>query len=151
MATFQFELQPLLEHRQRIEDEKQKTLAQQLRLREALERQLRELQETVVSDKHTMKQQLIGKVDVSRIRQHALHGHQVSIRAQQLLMRLAQLMQQIDAARAELIEASRERKAVEKLREKRYQAWQREQNKREARQLDEIAVQQYTRLRRLAV
>jgi len=145
MAGFTFQFQSVLEHRRRVEDQHQRDLAQILRQKLILETQLTTLQQRITDDKSAMADSLVGHVDVRRIRQHANHSMQVTGRAQQLAVRLLAIHRQVEHARGKLLEATRARKASELLRDKHYQRWQRDQQRRETAELDDIATQAYTR------
>jgi len=139
MARFRFKLDPVLRQRRRMEDRLQRRLAESLRQHLAFETQLRTMQQTISDDKHDMSDALRGTVDVGRIRVHAAHVGQVTVRAQQIAVKLMHLHRQIERQRTELIEASRRRKAIERLRERRLHQWQRARERREAAELDELA------------
>lgn len=145
MARFIFQLEPLLKHRQMIEDQAQRALAMGMRQRMILENELRRHQETIRDDKQLMGQSLMGQVDVPRIRQHAMHVGQVAVRAQEIGFRMVELHHRIEQARGELVQAMQQRKAVELLRDKQLRRWKREQNRRETSQLDELATQLHVR------
>jgi flagellar FliJ protein len=147
MASFKFKFESLLTLRKRAEEQKQQALAGLLRQKQVIEGELADDQQSIRGDKHQMQGALLGHVDVARIRQHAAHVHQSAVRAQQKAVALLQLSKNIDTARADLAEAVKQRKAIEKLREKQHAAWQAEQDRREAAQLDELAVQGYERQR----
>ena len=145
MARFVFQLEPLLKHRQMIEDQAQRALAMGMRQRMILESELRRHQETIRDDKQLMGQSLMGRVDVPRIRQHAMHVGQVEVRAQGIGFRMVELHHRIEQARRELVGAMQQRKAVELLRDKQFRRWEREQNRRETSRLDELATQLHVR------
>jgi flagellar export protein FliJ len=71
---------------------------------------------------------------------HAAASLGVMRAAQRIVLELAGVHRKLDVARAQLIESARQRRAVEILRERRYQQWQTEINKAEADALDELAV-----------
>lgn len=78
-------------------------------------------------------------VDLSAVRMQANASLHLVARAHQEVLRLAGVHQRIDAARLELLKATTDRKAVEVLKQRRYDAWKYEQDRREAAALDEIA------------
>lgn len=145
MARFVFKLDAVLKQRRLIEDHRKKALADLLRQRVELENSIRDMQRTISDDKRTMTGSLVGRVDVTRIRQHALHVGQVTRRAMQHTLRMAGLHRHIDAARAALLAAARNRKAIELLRERQLERWRREQDKKESAALDELATQAHGR------
>jgi len=148
MAAFRFKLRPVLEQRRRAERDRQRELAELESRKQELETQLRQEQQTIQSDKQTMADRLVGRVDVSRIRQHAAHVGQVSMRARQLAGELMTLHQRIEQARSALLEATRSRRAVELLRDRQYRRWLNEQRRREAVERDELAMQAHGRSKR---
>lgn len=145
MAAFQFKFETVLTHRRRQEDERQRELAQYLRQKLIIESQLRSLQQTITDDKSRMTDALTGRVDVDRIRQHANHAAQATGRAQQIAVKLLALHRQIERSRSVLLRAVKQRKAIELLRERHLRRWQREQDRRETAELDDLSTQAYTR------
>ncbi len=148
MAQFTFQLEPLLRHRRRVAEQQQRDLAKLLREKLIIETQLRNQQRSITQDKSQMAGALVGQVDVSRLRQHAAHVHRATVHAQQAAFRMFELGRQIDAARAKLNDAVRDRKAVEVLRERQFKRWQTQQKRREAAELDEAALQRHIRRER---
>ncbi len=143
MAKFQFKLEPVLFQR-RIEEERcQRDLAKSLRERMILHTQLRHMQQRVTQAKQSLTNGLVGVVDMTGVSSFARYSGQVRQRAHAFVMKLAGVEKQIDSARQTLIEASRRRKALELLRDKHYEAWKKRLAKREAAEMDEIAVQRY--------
>lgn len=135
----------MLEHRRIIEDERQRELAKHLRQRMILMDQLRQMQDTIRSSKHDLAGSLVGKVDLTRVAEFARYSGQTTLRAQQIVQHLANLEQQIVSARSRLLEASRERKALELLRDKRHAEWQAGELRREAVELDDLSLQRHLR------
>ena len=66
-------------------------------------------------------------------------------RAQQAVLELAGVHKRLDAARIELLSATTARKAVELLRDRRYQQWKHEQARKEAAESDELNVMRHGR------
>ncbi len=145
MARFKFRYQTLLEHRQAIEEQRQRDLAQQLRGRMILEGELRRMQDSIRENKRMLGSGLVGRVDLAAISQFASFSGHTTLRAQQIVRKMAEVEKRVDAARTALQEAMRQRKALDLLREKHLEAWKRDEARREALALDEIATQQYTR------
>ncbi len=145
MAKFEFKLDPVLRHRRMIEEQAQRDVAQLLRRKLILETQIADLQRTLAMDKQAMGEALAGRVDVIRIRQQGAHGNRVALRVQEIALVLFKLAQQLDQARARLLEATKSRKAVELLRQKRLARWQHAQRRIETRDADELVTQTYAR------
>lgn len=143
MANFSFKLDPVLFKRRVEEDRCQHDLAKSLRQRMILRDQLRLMQQTISQSKRQLSGGLSGQVDVKQVLQFAHYSDQVTLRAHRFVVRLSGVEKQIDAARKKLIEATRARKALEILRDRRYQQWRKEMRRREEAQLDELAVQRH--------
>jgi len=143
MAKFRFNLETLLDQRKRVEEAKQRDLASIERERLEIERQIVEVQGAIAEQKRDLRAALAptrGRPEVdlrgARLQSHAsLH----SLAAlQRLALKLAGVHQRIERARAELLRATADRKAVELLRQRRYDAWVREENKKEAAAVDDM-------------
>ncbi|MFP4145476.1 MAG: flagellar export protein FliJ [Phycisphaeraceae bacterium] len=145
MAQFQFKYESVLRHCQRVEDERQRQLAQRLRTQMILRNQLGEMQDTISRSKRELGDGLVGHVDLGRISGFARYSGQAAQRAREIAHRLGSLEEQISAARGELLEATRQRKALELLRDKHEAAWRKQRQRREAIDLDELATQRYIR------
>lgn len=145
MAKFRFKFESVLRYRGMIEDECQRELAKTMRHRMILQDQLRQMQQTIVDSKQQLGQGLIGRVNLDQIAQFARYSGQVAQRAQGIVQKLAVAEKQIETARQKLLKASRDRKALELLRDRQRRQWQLEQDRLEAATLDELAVQGYAR------
>lgn len=145
IPTFKFNLNPVLEHRRIIEDERQRELAKLLRQRMILMDQLRQMQETIRNSKRDLAGSLTGTVDLAQVSNFARYSGQSTIRAQQIVQRLAGLEQQITLGRERLLSASRDRKALELLHDKRHREWLEHEARLEAAELDDLATQRHLR------
>lgn len=145
MAKFIFKLEAVLKQRQAIEDQKQRELAMIMRQRMILMDQLRQEQMTISESKHQMSQALIGRVDLQSVGNFARYSSQTTQRAMQIVNHLAKLEPMVEQARKSLVQAMRERKALDLLREKHQRQWQQRQDRLEAAALDELAVQRHAR------
>lgn len=128
-----------------VEDQRQRDLAKHLRTRLILHEQIRDMQDTIRDSKQSMADGLIGKVDLNQVGQFARYSGHAAVRARQIVVRLAGLEKQIEEARQSLLDATRQRKALELLRDKHEAQWRYEQNRRETNELDELATTQYAR------
>ena len=145
MAKFQFRFQTLLAHHRRVEDQRQRDLAQHLRTRMIQHDQIRDMQDTIRDSKRSMADGQVGTVDLTRVGQIARYSGHAAQRARQIVVKLASLEKQIEEARQVLLEASKQRKALELLRDKHEAQWRYEQNRRETNELDELATTRYAR------
>ena len=145
MARFQFRFDPVLRQRQAAEDHCQRELALLLRQRMILQSQLRSMQQAISQSKRNLADGLVASVDLNRVSQFARYSGQETRRAQQIVVRMSGLEKQIEQARELLLDATRARRTMELLRERRYEKWRAEQQRRETIEMDEVALQQYVR------
>jgi len=139
MPRFRFELDPVLRVRRLREQEKQRALAECEQARRDLEDRLRRHQENLAQGKEMMREAVVGRVDLAAMRGQAQASMQVQRRANEILLALAGAYQRIERARAELAEATRDRRAIELLRERRYAKWKADIEKAEIGFLDDLA------------
>lgn len=140
MRKFVFQLQPLLELRRRQEQTKQRALAEINRHRITLEAQLRRQQELIRQDKADLRQRLTGPLDTTALRMNASASLQSLRIAQRLAIELAGAHRRMNSARDELVEATKHRRAMELLRDRRFQQWSAEVEKADVTAMDELAV-----------
>lgn len=148
MADFHFRYESVLEQRRRTERQRQRELAEVESKRQSMHSQLRQMQQTIDHSRGQMREQLVGKVDLTAIGAVSQYSAQVTFRGQQIVQELAQVERQVEAARQRLQEATRQRKIMEQLKEREYDRWQWHQRRAERREQDELANQQYVRLQR---
>ena len=142
---FRFNLEAVLRQRRAEEDACQRDMAKAMRQRMILESQLRSMQQTITESKQELAEGLVGRIDLDGISSFARYSGQVRQRAMAFVTRLAGVEKQIGTARQQLLKATQARRALELLRDRRYQLWKKQRDTREAVELDEIAVQQYVR------
>ena len=141
MARFRFELEPLLAVRRRKERAAQRTVAELERMRRELEDALRRQQELIMSGKTAVRERLVGRLEIDDLRDHAGVAIDHMRRASRTLLDLAGVHKKLESARKELVEASRQRRVVELLRDRRYETWRRAIDRAEDAAIDELAVQ----------
>src|SRR5690606_7770026 len=139
MARFRFNLQAVLQHRKMVEEQKQRALAALEAERARLESVIRAHQQAITEERRQMRHSL-GVGDIRAVKLQSAASVRLATAAQRAVLELAGLHRRLENARAELLEASKRRKAVELLRERRYEEWKSEQNRRELAALDELAV-----------
>lgn len=150
MAKFVFRLEALLEQRSHAEREKQLSLAQVERQRADLESRISEAQRQIRSNKEEMRGLLSGEsggIDPRSIRVQAASAMHAQAMTQRLVLQLAGVYQRVSAARDALQRATTQRRAVELLKQKQFDAWRRERARAEQSQLDEIGMQAHARRR----
>lgn len=149
MPRFVFTLQALLDQRLHAERQKQLALAAVERERGAIQDAIRTCQSQLAAYKEDLRARLgpgsFAAADLKGVRLQASESLHTQMRAQRLALQLAGLLKRIDAARAELREATTRRRAVELLKQRRYDAWKREIARREGIELDEIGTMRAAR------
>ena len=142
MPRFKFQLEGVLQHRKNLEEEKQRALAAVLAQMQALKTDLSDLDQlarTAVADLRTNR--LTGNLDLSFLAAHRRFSGSVQRKALALAQKMALVQREIDKARADLAEAAKQRKIIEKLRDRQLERWKNQQNRQEAEELDDIGMQ----------
>jgi flagellar export protein FliJ len=139
MAKFVFRLEPLLKARRREEENEQRAVAELQRQRMALEDTLRRHQRSITHGKESLRGGLAGALDMRALRLEAGSALHLVRKAQQVVLQLAGLGQRQDSARARLLEARKRRRALELLRERRFEQWRRALDRAEDARLDDLA------------
>jgi flagellar FliJ protein len=143
MAAFEFQYKTVLRQREVIEQQKQRAFAKLIHRRNAMVAELRGMQETISQSKRDAADGLIGTVDLGAIAGIARYSASCALQGNTLVREIAQVESLVEQAKSELIEASKNRKALELLRDRQRQAWELEQRRMEATRLDEQTTQAY--------
>lgn len=148
MVPLKFRLEPLLKIRRLKEDEAKRVVAERLREIQRTERAIAALDQQLLEAGATMRSLVLaGRIvpqEAARQRGYigSLQGRRLSMTTQ-----LRALQQKLVADRAALAEAGKNRKTLEKLKERQQQRRIREQDLQEQRASDELGVVQYMRHR----
>lgn len=151
MARFHFQLEAVLEQRRAVERTRQVTVAGLERQRMDAEERIRSLQRQIGAEKEDLREALSAEtvrgraVDLRYVRLQAGASLHLTAKAQHTVVQLAGVFKRLDAARLELVQATTRRKAVEVLKERRYEAWRVEEARRENAALDELSVMHASR------
>lgn len=141
MARFRFSLEGVLRQRALVEREKQRVVADRQTIVAKLTTELRALDQQMQSATAEVRDhRLVGRLDLSYLAAHRRYALAMQRRAVELARRIASAQVAVEQAQAELVEAARRRKAIEKLREKRLAQWQAEHQRKESSELDEIGM-----------
>lgn len=139
MARFRFTLQAVLQHREMIEEQKQRAVAVLEAERVRLEGVIRGYQEGIGREKHDMRAAL-ARGDIPAARMQSGASVRLAAAAQRAVLELAGVHRRLEAARAELLEATKRKKAVARLKERRLEEWKTQQARLELAAVDELAV-----------
>jgi len=145
MEGFVFRYETLLRHRRHVEQLRQRELATIMRTQMIMQGQLRRMQQDLQGSKQELGSALVGKIDFDRVGQFTRFNAQSAMRGRDVVVRLAQLEPQIAEARSQLNDAVRQRRALEMLRDRQYEQWQREQARREEATLDDLTTTRHAR------
>lgn len=142
--SFRFALQPVLEHRKRIEEERQRELATAQNALNAAVGELHTLNEQFRATSTTLREDH-NAFDVEQLRLHYAHleflDRAISI-AQALV---SQRNLEVEAVRLRLLEAAKEKKALEKLKGRRKEAHALVQRQYEQNEMDDSNARRYGR------
>lgn len=141
MARFVFKLEGVLRHRERIEQDRQRELAIVQADMVQLQNELRAFNGEVQRNVAAARGQLVGKLDMGYLAAHRRYMLGMQRKVHDLAQRMAAQQQRVDEARRSLVEATKQKKILEKLRERQQERWAAEQNRREAGALDELTTQ----------
>jgi flagellar FliJ protein len=142
MAKFVFNLEALLRQREHAEQQCQRVLAQKQRALAECDAELSRLNETVRKTNDDVRQHhLTGVLDMSFLAAHRRFMFAMQRQALSIAQRIAAAQKSVDEARHALAEAAKQRKVMEKLRERQLERWRAEQSRKDAAEQDEIGMQ----------
>ncbi|HEV7180406.1 MAG TPA: flagellar export protein FliJ [Candidatus Baltobacteraceae bacterium] len=141
---FKFSLEAVLDVRKRLEDEKQQIVARKQRALDLSQNELKSLNDDFRLNSDRLRSEH-RELDAEGLRLH--YGHlQFLDRAITAQIRVvAERRIELERARVELLEASKERKVVEKLKERRREAFVIEELRIEQNELDDGNARRYGR------
>ena|SRR5450432_3854004 len=142
MAKFVFKLEGVLQQRKHAEQDKQRELAVKQKQFVELQQTLSGLQQSMQSaNEDVRRNHLVGRLNLEFLAAHRRFLVGMQRQAVVTMQKLALALRAVDEARMELTEAAKQRKVIEKLREKQFARWREELAKREQAEMDEIGMQ----------
>ena len=140
MAEFKFRLATLLRLRETTRDERRAELAAAYRTDQNLQQQLARLA-VELEELKTVSRRAAGpgKVDVDQLVEAQRYQRTLESRQRQIIEERTSLAVEIERHRQTLLAADREVRTLEKLREMRHAHHLHDENRREIKQLDEVA------------
>jgi flagellar FliJ protein len=144
MKKFAFALQPVLDHRKRIEDQKQLVVAARKRALDEAQAELTRLNAEFRTYAQRLRKEH-GKLETSELQAIYAHLQFVDRCTVEQLKIVAERRVALDRAREELLAASKEKKVVEKLKERRKESFELEEERIEQKELDDGNARRYGR------
>jgi flagellar FliJ protein len=142
MARFVFKLEGVLRQRKTAEQQKQRDLANIQARMAVLQAELRAMDLSVqTATEDVRRNRLTGPLDLSFLAAHRRYSFAMQRKAMELAQKMAVVQRDVDAARTRLAEAAKQRKVIEKLRERQMERWREEASKRELAELEEVGLQ----------
>lgn len=141
MAKFVFTLEGVLKHRTNIEHQRKRELAVIQAQMTALDNELRAMDASVrASVEDLRKNRLLGKIDLSFLAAHRRYSLAMQRKAMGIVEKMGAIQVHVDRAKRNLNEAAKQRKILEKLRERLYARWREQIERQDAAEMDEIAM-----------
>jgi flagellar FliJ protein len=142
MARFVFALESVLRQRTHVERERMRELAAVQGEMTRLQAELRALNDAMQGSAADMKaNHLTGPIDVAFLAAHRRYTVAMQRKGQSLVQDMARQQRKVDEAQRLLAEAAKERKVIEKLREKYLERWRAEVARKEQAEADEVGAQ----------
>ncbi len=146
MTQFKFRLESLKKMREAERQQRRVELAEAFHAESLLRQQAAQLEQDVRQvEQQSREMSSPGRVHVDRILD--THRYKVMLKSQIMILsqKEAQLQTEIERRRAALAAADRDVRVLEKLRERKREEHEAAELKRESRQLDDFAVQRWSR------
>ena len=142
MAKFVFKFDGVLRQREHVETQRQRELAIVQQEMTKLQTQLRELNESVQTSTDDLRNNhLTGRLDLNFLAAHRRFTLAMTRKGAALVQQIAGVQKRVDVAQAALAEAAKQRKIIEKLRERSLERWKADLARKEMMETDEIAMQ----------
>lgn len=144
--NFKFKLQIVLDVKEKREEEEKEKLAKLFKLKADEEAVLAKLEREKFDTLEELKEkQKTGGINVEKIKMYHAHLKKLDHRITNQKLRLTEIDIAIDKQREALLEATKEKKTFEKLKEKHYDEWLKELDAEERKFIDELATIRFAR------
>lgn len=143
MSKFVFSLQNLLNMKEKIEEQEKNNYSRANLLLQEAEEKRSQLQDRQREAQNQLAEVVLATLDIPEIRrkEDALEILKMYVLQQEVVVR--QRERELDEARERLSEAMKERKTFEKLREKAFEEFVAEENRKEQKEIDELVSYRY--------
>jgi len=141
MPSFKFRLQPVLAQRERDEKDRMRVVAELESRRMQIEDDIRASQGRIVEGRRAVAQALSGgRVDLGAAKLGSAATMRHDQDARRGVLEMAAVINQLESARNELIQASARRRAIELLRDRALERHLDEEKRRENNAMDDLMV-----------
>lgn len=142
MAQFVFKLDGVLRHRERVEQDRQRELAIVQAELSRLQAMVRGIEDEMqMSTADVRDNHLVGRLNMAYLAAHRRYMLGMQRKGMDLLETVNAQQVRVNEARAALAEASKQKKILEKLRERHKEHWVADMARAEASAADELATQ----------
>ncbi len=141
MPKFVFKFQAVLRQRKGIEQQRQRELGAVMGDLNAVEAEVADLNLQVKDVTNDMRSRLVGRLDMNFLVAHRRFMLGMQRKGVDLVQRLTEVQAKVDEARSNLAEAARQRRVMEKLRERHFEVWKAALTAKETAEMDEIGMQ----------
>jgi flagellar protein FliJ len=146
VKKFVFKLDTLLKVKKAKEDEVKRRLAKKNREAETVRSEIETVQNELKNFQSNVKEQRRGGVEsVADLRQSVSYRNALKLKLLKAGQKLDNVMISAYGINQELIKAAQERRAVEIIKEKRYEEWKKENAAAEQKFIDDLSQQMYVR------
>jgi flagellar FliJ protein len=142
VAKFVFKFDGVLRQREHVETQRQRELAVVQLEMTKLQNDLRALNDQVSGSTDDLRNNhLTGRLDLNFLAAHRRFMLAMQRKGGVLMQQIAAVQRRVNVAQAALAEAAKQRKIMEKLREKSLERWKADLARKEMMETDEIAMQ----------
>ncbi|ERR1700722_17531095 len=140
MAKFVFQLEGVLRQRTHVEQQRKRELAVIQQQMTVLDAELRALDASVrTAEKDLRENRLVGRIDLAFLAAHRRYAFAMQRKAMGVAQKMAGVQVQLEKAQKLAAEASKQKKILEKLRERRFARWREQLERRDLIEMDEIS------------
>jgi flagellar FliJ protein len=145
MKGFKFKLQPVLDQRQKKEDILKKELAEKRLQYENEKLVLEKLKNKLFNVQQELRIKQKDRIDAVEMSGYLLYCQRLEREIELQVMKLTDLAAEVGRAQERLLEATKEKKIIEKLYDKQLEEFRQEVNRVEQTMIDEISTVRYNR------